>query len=90
MNGLKVRVESKKIPKGKPQEKKLTDKDISSMKIEMIKQTINILIDKIDKGELSYYNVNTFMILCGKVLLLLIYRLSSIIQLIMTLIIQRI
>jgi len=68
MNGLKVRVESKKIPKGKPQEKKLTDKDINTMKIDIIKQTINLLLDKIDKGDLSYYNVNTFMILCGKVI----------------------
>ncbi len=67
MSGLKVRVESKKIPKGKPKEKQLTDKDISQMKIDMIKQTINILVEKIDKGELTYYNVNTFMILCGKV-----------------------
>jgi len=54
MNGLKVRVESKKIPKGKPQEKKLTDKDINTMKIDIIKQTINLLLDKIDKGDLSY------------------------------------
>ncbi len=66
MDTLKVRVESKKIPKGKPLEKKLTDKDISLMKIEMIKKTIDILVDKIEKNDLSFYNVNTFMVLCGK------------------------
>lgn len=68
MNTLKIRVETKKIPKGKPMEKKLTDRDINNMKIDMIKQTINILVDKIEKGDLSYYNVNTFMVLCGKVI----------------------
>lgn len=67
MGGLKVRVESKKIPKGKPVEKQLTDKDISNMKIDLIKQTINVLVDKIEKNDLSYYNVTTFMNLCGKV-----------------------
>jgi len=68
MVGLKVKVETKKIPKGITQEKKLTDKEINTMKIDGIKQTITVLIDKIEKGDLSYYNVNTFMILCGKVI----------------------
>jgi len=69
MNGLKIRVESKKIPKGKLLDKKITDKDINTMKIDQIIQTINILVEKIEKNDLSYYNVNTFMILCGKVII---------------------
>ena len=67
MNALKVRVESKKIEKGKPLEKMLTDKEINEMTIESIKQNIDILVDKIEKKDLNYNNVYTFMKLCGKV-----------------------
>ena len=60
MNSLSVRSESKKIIKGETVEKRLTDKDVLKMEIEDVVENYKMLNDKIDKGELSYYNVTTF------------------------------
>jgi hypothetical protein len=66
MNSLKIKVDAKKLIKGQPMEKKLSEKDINTMSINQIVQNINNLKAKIDSNEVSYYTVNTFTILCGK------------------------
>ena len=66
MNSLSVRSETKKIIKGETVEKRLTDKDVLKMEIENVVEYYNIFNDKIDKGDLSYYNVTTFFNLTQK------------------------
>jgi hypothetical protein len=66
MNTLKIKVDAKKLVKGQPMEKKLSEKDINTMSISQIVQNINALKGKIDGGDVTYYTVNTFTILCGK------------------------
>jgi hypothetical protein len=66
MNTLKIKVDAKKLVKGQPMEKKLTDREINTMSINQIVQSINTLKHKIDGGEVTYYTVNTFTTLCGK------------------------
>lgn len=66
MNSLSVRSETKKIIKGETVEKRLTDKDVLKMEIENVVENYKIFNDKIDKGDLSYYNVTTFFNLTQK------------------------
>ena len=66
MRSLKVKVESQKLIKGQQQIKRLTEKEIKLMKINDIEKNTNELKERIIKGEISDYTVNTFTTLCGK------------------------
>ena len=66
MRTLKVKVESQKLIKGQQQLKRLTEKEIKSMKINDIEKNVNELKNRIIKGEITDYTVNTFTTLCGK------------------------
>jgi hypothetical protein len=66
MSTLKIKVDAKKLIKGQPVEKKLSEKDINTMSISQICNNINTLKHKIDNNEVTYYTINTFTILCGK------------------------
>jgi len=65
MRSLKVKVESQKLIKGQ-QLKRLTEKEIKSMKIADIEKNTKELNERINKGEITDYTVNTFTKLCGK------------------------
>lgn len=60
MNALQVRSESKKIIKGQAIEKRFTDKDILKMNIDEVVENYKCFNEKIEKNELTYYNVTTF------------------------------
>ena len=67
MRALKVKYESQKLIKGqKPINKRLTEKEIKAMKIDDIEKNTNDLKERITKGEITDYTVNTFTTLCGK------------------------
>ena len=67
MRALKVKHESQKLIKGqKPAYKRLTEKEIKAMKINDIETNANDLKERISKGEITDYTVNTFTALCGK------------------------
>ena len=66
MRSLKVKAESQKLIKGQQQHKRLTEKEIKEMKIDDIEKNVNELKERITKGEISDYTVNTFTTLCGK------------------------
>ena len=66
MRSLKVKVESQKLIKGQQQMKRLTEREIKAMKINDIEKNTNELKERIIKGEISDYTVNTFTTLCGK------------------------
>ena len=66
MRSLKVKVESQKLIKGQQQLKRLTEKEIKAMKINDIEKNTNELKERITKGEITDYTVNTFTTLCGK------------------------
>ena len=66
MRGLKVKTDSLKLIKGQKHEKRLTTKDIRNMKIDDIEKNVKNLKERIDKGEITDYTVNTFTDLCGK------------------------
>ncbi len=66
MRSLRVKVESQKLIKGQQQFKRLSEKEIKAMKIDDIEKNLNELRDRITKGEISDYTVNTFTTLCGK------------------------
>ncbi len=67
MRALKVKYESQKLIKGqKPTHKRLTEKEIKAMKINDIEKNTNDLKERITKGEITDYTVNTFTTLCGK------------------------
>ena len=66
MRSLKVKVESQKLIKGQQQMKRLTEREIKAMKINDIEKNTNELKERITKGEISDYTVNTFTTLCGK------------------------
>ena len=65
MRSLKVKVNSQKLIKGQLL-KRLTEKEIRSMKINDIEKNTNELSERINKGEITDYTVNTFTTLCGK------------------------
>ena len=67
MRALKVKLESQKLIKGqKLVNKRLTEKEIKAMKINDIEKNTNDLKERISKGEITDYTVNTFTTLCGK------------------------
>jgi len=66
MNTLQVRSESKKVIKGQTIEKRLTDKDVLKMNIDEVVENYKIFNEKIEKNELTYYNVTTFFNLTQK------------------------
>lgn len=66
MRSLKVKVESQKLIKGQQKIKRLTAKEIKEMKIKDIEKNVNELQERIKKGEINAYTVNTFTTLCGK------------------------
>ena len=66
MRSLKVKVESQKLIKGQQQYKRLSEKEIRTMKINDIEKNTNELKERINKGEITDYTVNTFTTLCGK------------------------
>ena len=66
MRTLRVKVETQKIIKGQQQIKRLTEKEIKEMKINDIEKNAKELKERIDKGEINDYTVNTFSQLCGK------------------------
>lgn len=66
MKILKVKVDSQKLLKSQQKIKRLTAKEIKSMKINDIEKNIKDLKERISKGEINNYTVNTFTTLCGK------------------------
>jgi hypothetical protein len=66
MKTLKVKVDSQKLLKGQQKIKRLTAKEIKGMKIDDIEKNTKDLRDRIIKGEINDYTVNTFTTLCGK------------------------
>ena len=66
MRSLKVKVESQKLIKGQQKLKRLTEKEIKAMKINDIEKNTSELQERIKKGEITDYTVNTFTTLCGK------------------------
>ena len=66
MRTLKVKVESQKLIKGQQQLKRLTEKEIKAMKINDIEKNVKELRERIIKGEINDYTVNTLTHLCGR------------------------
>ena len=65
MRNLKIKVESQKLFKGQIL-KRLSEREIRSMKIVDIEKNIQELKERIIKGEINEYTINTFTALCGK------------------------
>ena len=65
MRNLKVKINSQKLIKGQAI-KRLSEKEIRSMKINDIEKNTKELNERIHKGEINDYTVNTFTKLCGK------------------------
>ena len=65
MRSLKVKVNSQKLIKGQTLNR-LSEKEIRSMKINDIEKNTKELKERIFKGEINDYTVNTFTTLCGK------------------------
>lgn len=66
IQNLKIKVEENKLVKGQMLERRISDKDITQMKIEEIEWHINFFRNKINHKEINYYIVTTFTKLCGK------------------------
>ena len=66
MKTLRVKVDSQKLLKGQQKIKRLSAKEIKGMKIDDIEKNAKDLRDRIIKGEINDYTVNTFTTLCGK------------------------
>ena len=65
MRSLKVKVNSQKLIKGQTLNR-LSEKEIRNMKINDIEKNTKELNERITKGEINDYTVNTFTTLCGK------------------------
>ena len=65
MRSLKVKVNSQKLIKGQHLNR-LTEKEIKNMEIKDIEKNTKELKERIDKGEINDYTVNTFTTLCGR------------------------
>ena len=65
MKSLKVKVESQKLIKGQTLNR-LSEKEIKNMKINDIEKNVKELRERIIKGEINDYTVNTLTYLCGK------------------------
>ena len=68
MNSLKIKAEQKKIMKGQLIEKKITDNEVNTMKIEDLIKNVKVFNQKLEANDITYYNVKTLMNLCQKVL----------------------
>ena len=66
MNSLEIKVVSKMVDPLKKLKRRITFKDVSRMKLDDIEQNAKELKQKIEKGEVDNYTVNTFTTLCGK------------------------
>ena len=66
MNSLEIKVVSKMVDPLKKLKRRITFKDMSRMKLDDIEQNAKELKQKIEKGEVDNYTVNTFTTLCGK------------------------
>ena len=65
MRSLTVKVNSQKLIKGQHLNR-LTEKEIRNMEIKDIEKNTKELKERIDKGEINDYTVNTFMTLSGR------------------------
>jgi hypothetical protein len=65
MRSLTVKVNSQKLIKGQHLNR-LTEKEIRNMEIKDIEKNTKELKERIDKGEINDYTVNTFTTLCGR------------------------
>ena len=65
MRNLQVKISSQKLIKGQ-EIKRISEKEIRSMKINDIEKNTKELSERILKGEINDYTVNTFSKLCGK------------------------
>ena len=68
MNRLKVSIEVEKLIKGHLQEKKISEKEIKNMSIAQTENYLKYLKSKIDHNDITFYVVNMFSVLCGKVI----------------------
>ena len=66
MNSLEIKVVSKMIDPMKKLKRRITFKDVSRMKLDDMEKNAKELKQKIEKGEVDNYTVNTFTTLCGK------------------------
>lgn len=66
MKGIKIKAESTKLIKGQKQNKIFTPQEINSMSINKVEENIDNLKERIEKGEINEYTVQTFSKLCGK------------------------
>lgn len=66
MNSLEIKVVSKMIDPNRKMKRRITLKDMSRMKLNDIEKNAKELKQKIEKGEVDNYTVNTFTTLCGK------------------------
>jgi hypothetical protein len=66
MNSLEIKVVSKMVDPQKKIKRRITVKDLSRMKLNDIEENAKELKQKIEKGEVDNYTVNTFTTLCGK------------------------
>ena len=66
MNSLEIKVVSKMVDPHNKLKRRITLKDLSRMKLNDIEQNAKDLKQKIEKGEIDNYTVNTFTTLCGK------------------------
>ena len=66
MNSLEIKVVSKMVDPLKKLKRRITLKDMSRMKLNDIEESAKELKQKIEKGEVDNYTINTFTTLCGK------------------------
>ena len=66
MNSLEIKIVSKMVDPQKKLKRRLTFKDVTRMKLNDIEKNAKELKQKIEKGEVDNYTVNTFTTLCGK------------------------
>lgn len=66
MSNLKIKIEIDKLVKGKYIENKITNRDINNMEIAQIEEYIKYFLQKLNSNIITYYIVDTFMILSGK------------------------
>ena len=66
MNSLEIKVVSKMVDPHNKLKRRITQKDLSRMKLNDIEKNAKDLKQKIEKGEIDNYTVNTFTTLCGK------------------------
>jgi hypothetical protein len=66
MRSLKVKAESEKVMKGTKLYRRISEKEIKEMKINEIEKNTLELKERIEKGEINDYTVNTFSTLVGK------------------------